>query len=259
MIPDLLQAIGAIIFDFNGVLADDETPHVLCFQQALSEFSLPLTVEDYYGRYLGMDERTCAAWLLRERGEGHNDGLLDRVIARKAELFALRTADDKPPLFAGAAAFVKAARATYRLAIASGGRRHQIDRALQGTPIERDFDVIVAAEDCSIGKPDPAIYRMTLACLNNGGHPPLSASNCLVIEDSLAGIRAARQAGMKVLAVATTYPAEKLCEADGVLPGLLGLTPEAAVGMLTGIGRDSRLAHPAPITVPATATPSKGE
>jgi len=204
MTPDLLQTIGAIIFDFNGVLADDERPHVLCFQQALAEFGLSLTVEDYYGTYLGMDERTCAALLLRARGDGHNDGLLDRVIARKTELFSLRTADDKPPLFPGAAEFVKAARATYRLAIASGGRRHQIDRAIQGTPVERDFDIIVAAEDCPIGKPDPDIYRLTLARLNNGGHTPLSASNCLVIEDSLAGIRSARLAGMKVLAVATT-------------------------------------------------------
>lgn len=247
MTPDLLQGIGAIIFDFNGVLADDETPHVLCFQQALAEFGLSLTVEDYYGTYLGMDERTCAALLLGTRG----DGLLDRVIARKAELFALRTADDKPPLFPGAAEFVKAARGAYRLAIASGGRRHQIHQALQGTPIERDFDVIVAAEDCPIGKPDPAIYRMTLARLNNGTPAPLSASNCLVIEDSLAGIRAAGQAGMKVLAVATTYPAEKLVEADGVLPGLLGLTPEAAIGMLTGTDRDGCLPHAAPSPYPA--------
>ncbi|HMU53736.1 MAG TPA: HAD family phosphatase [Nitrospira sp.] len=227
-----LQAIGAIIFDFNGVLADDETPHVLCFQQALAEFGLPLTVEDYYGRYLGMDERTCTASLLNARGDGGDTGLLDRIMARKAQLFAIRTADEKPPLFPGAAEFVKAARAGYRLAIASGGRRHQIDRAMHGTAIEGNFDVIVAAEDCPIGKPDPAIYRMTLARLNDGGRTPLSASNCLVIEDSLAGIRSARQAGMKVLAVATTYPAETLCEADGVLAGFAGLTPEEAIGMV---------------------------
>jgi HAD superfamily hydrolase (TIGR01509 family) len=239
MTPPPLPAIGAIIFDFNGVLADDETPHVLCFQQALAESGLSLTVEDYYGTYLGMDERTCAASLLQARGNGADHGLLDRIIARKAELFALRTADDRPPLFPGAAEFVKAARSGYRLAIASGGRRHQIDRAIHGTPIERIFDVIVAAEDCPIGKPDPAIYRMTLARLNDCGcSPRLSASNCLVIEDSLAGIRSARQAGMKVLAVATTYSAEKLCEADGVLAGFVGLTPETAIGMVAGIGRD---------------------
>jgi len=231
--PDPRQAIGAIIFDFNGVLADDETPHVLCFQQALAEFGLSLTVEDYYGTYLGMDERTCTAALLRARGRDGDHRLLDRIVARKAQLFALRTADAQPPLFPGAADFVKAARSGYRLAVASGGRRHQIDRALHGTAIEGIFDVIVASEDCPIGKPDPAIYRMTLARLNDGARTPsLSASSCLVIEDSLAGIRSARQAGMKVLAVATTYPAEKLREADGVLAGFTGLTPEEAVRMV---------------------------
>ncbi|SLM46975.1 putative Hydrolase, HAD-superfamily [Nitrospira japonica] len=233
MTPDARQAIGAIIFDFNGVLADDETPHVLCFQQALAEFGLSLTVEDYYGTYLGMDERTCTATLLRASGDAGDRRLLDRIIARKAQLFALRTADDQLPLFPGAADFVKAARSGYRLAVASGGRRHQIDRAIHGTAIEEIFDVIVAADDCPIGKPDPAIYRMTLARLNDGARTPsLSASNCLVIEDSLAGIRSARQAGMKVLAVASTYPAERLREADGVLAGFVGLTPEEAVRMV---------------------------
>jgi len=232
--PDPLHAIGAIIFDFTGVLADAETPHVLCFQQALAEFGLSFTVEDYYGRYLGMDERTCTAALLQARGDGGDRSLLDRIMARKVQRFALRTDGDTPPLFPGAADFVKAARPAYRLAIASGGRRHQIDRALHGTAIEGTFDVIVSAEDCPVGKPDPAIYRMTLARLNAGERtPPLSASNCLVIEDSLAGIRSARQAGMKVLAMATTYPAEKLREADGVLAGFAGLTPEDATGMAT--------------------------
>jgi len=50
--------IRAIIFDFNGVIADDETPHLVCFQQALAEENLSLTKEEYYGAYLGMAERT---------------------------------------------------------------------------------------------------------------------------------------------------------------------------------------------------------
>ena len=57
--------IRAIIFDFNGVIADDETPHVVCFQQALSEFGLVLTATEYYETYLGMDNapvpRCCSA------------------------------------------------------------------------------------------------------------------------------------------------------------------------------------------------------
>lgn len=216
--------IRAIIFDFNGVIADDETPHLLCFQQALEEQGLSLTKEDYYGSYLGMDERTCAAALLAAR-DGHCDRqLLQTITERKAVLFEDYTTSHQPPLFPGVIEFVQQAARKYRLAIASGGRRKQIDYALRNTPIEQDFAVIVSADDCAVGKPDPAIYHYTLKLLNaKEPRPPLiMAAECLVVEDSLAGIRSAKAAGMGILAIATTYPFEKLSEADLVLPALGG-------------------------------------
>jgi HAD superfamily hydrolase (TIGR01509 family) len=193
-----------------------------------------------------MDERTWTAMLLQARDGRCTDSLLQRIIDRKAELFSTSTAGQKPMLFPGVADFVKAARVSYRLAIASGGRRHQIDHALAGTLIDRDFEVIVAAEDFPVGKPDPAVYEITLARLNSVVPPSpfLSASDCLVIEDSVAGIRSARQAGMYVLAVASTYPAEKLGEADAILPTLSHSTPETAIKMLAGIGHESRFKSP---------------
>jgi phosphoglycolate phosphatase len=146
---------------------------------------------------------------------------------RKAELFREHTAQHRPPLFGGIVEFVKAARPDFRLAIASGGRCEQIRRALERTPIERDFEVIVSADDCVVGKPDPAIYLLTLQRLNAQRlhRPLLSTSDCLVIEDSKAGIQAGRAAGMTVLALATTYADEQLTEAALVLPGLQGISP----------------------------------
>jgi len=84
-------ALRAIIFDFNSVIADHETPHLLCFQQALAEAGLSLSREEYYGTYLGMDERTCATALLERR-----DGICDPtihagIIERKAGLFREHT------------------------------------------------------------------------------------------------------------------------------------------------------------------------
>lgn len=224
----------AIIFDFNGVIADDETPHVLCFCQALGEFGLLLSEEEYYGTYLGMDERTCTALLLKAR-DGHSDEIvLRRIQERKAELFRCHTAEHKPVLFPGVVEFVKAARRHARLAVASGGRREQIERALHQTPIQHEFELILSADDCPVGKPDPAIYRMTLARLN-GSVPPrrlLQADHCLVIEDSKAGIRSARAAGMRVLGLATTYAADHLDEADLVLPSLIGVAPEGLLARI---------------------------
>jgi HAD superfamily hydrolase (TIGR01509 family) len=226
--------IRAILFDFNGVIADDETPHLLCFQQALTEVGLTLTKEDYYGAYMGMDERTCARLLLEGR-DGHCDEAdVFRIGERKAELFRAQTGRDKPPLFPGVVEFVKAAKACYRLAIVSGGRKTQIEAALAATAIERDFEVIVTAEDCPIGKPDPAIYLLTRNRLNArpSSEHKISAADCLVLEDSVAGIRSAKAAGMRVLGLATTYPIDKLREADSVVRSLAGLTPEGAIARL---------------------------
>jgi beta-phosphoglucomutase len=71
--------IRAILFDFNGVIADDETAHVECFCRALQEFGLALSKDEYCGTYLGMDERSCTALLLTAR-DGKSDAGLVRQI-----------------------------------------------------------------------------------------------------------------------------------------------------------------------------------
>ncbi len=228
--------LRAIIFDFNGVIADDETPHFFAFQQALAEEGLALTKEAYYGTYLGMDERNCTIALLAA-ATGRSDGArVHRILNRKAVLFREVTATRKPPLFPEVVEFVKQAGERYRLAIATGGRREQIEAALEGTPIEQDFAVIVSAENTVLGKPDPAIYQLTLKRLNEAPpapEPAIGAAECLVIEDSLAGIEAARAARMRVVALATTYPADRLARANLVLPGLGG----ASLGSIEALFR----------------------
>ena len=217
----------AIIFDFNGVIADDEMTHLECFQKALREAGLVLSKEDYYGTYLGMDERTCAAAMLTRRDGTCDHTTLARIIERKAGLFRSHTATHKPALFPWVTGFVQRAVEQYRLAIASGGRREQIQSALAGHPIEAAFEVMISADDCAVGKPDPAIYECALRQLaaKRPNPPLLRADECLVIEDSRAGIQAGLRAGMRVLALATTYPASQLTEAHLVLPSLEGIDP----------------------------------
>ena len=227
-------SLRAIIFDFNGVIADDEAPHFYCFRQSLAEEGLNLSKEDYYGLYGGMDERHCAAALLAAVDE-RDPTRLQRILARKAALFREYEAHQKPPLFPGAVQLVKQAALHYRLAVASGGRRSQILFALTDTPVQQELSLIISADECPIGKPDPAIYLMALERINGSrlpeghSHPgmaQLRPAQCLVIEDSLAGIQAARSAGMKVAAVATTYEPHRLTTADLVLPSLDGVALE---------------------------------
>ena len=240
--------IKAIIFDFNGVIADDETPHVICFQQALAEAGLRLSKDEYYGTYLGMDERTCTRMLLTARNGSCDEQLLFHILERKADLFRAHTALHKPKLFPGIVEVVKGARHRYRLAIASGGRRDQIDAALAGTPIERDFELIVSAEDCPIGKPDPAIYRLTCDRLNanRSGPPPIEPNECLAVEDSRAGIRSSKAAGMYVIALATTYPSDNLREADYVLSNLEGISLDDLFLRIDQISQQRRLVSSQP-------------
>ena len=185
------DVIDAMVFDFNGVIADDETPHLLCFQ-ALAEARLTLAKHDYYGAYLGMDERTCTRLLLEQRDGVCDEAQVLRITDRKADLFRALTTHHRPPLFR-AQRILSAAKARYRLAIASGGRRVQIEDALAGSAIEHAFEVIVSAEDCPIGKPDPAIYLIACDRLNANRESVerITPSQCLVIEDSVAGIRSA--------------------------------------------------------------------
>ncbi|HZC68348.1 MAG TPA: HAD family phosphatase, partial [Nitrospirales bacterium] len=197
--------------------------HFLAFQQALAEDGLALTQEEYYGTYLGMDERTCAGSLLEATTGQRHPARVQRITERKAALFASLTETRRPPLFPGAVEFVTRASARYRLAIASGGRRQQIEFALHDTPIENAFAVLVSAEDAAIGKPDPAIYHLALARLNEASPrpiPAIQATECLVIEDSLAGIQSALAAKMKVVALATTYPPDQLAAAHLVFLSL---------------------------------------
>ena len=218
--PNATARLRAIIFDFNGVIADDEAPHFLAFQQALAENGIGLSKEDYYGTYLGMDERNCLVALMKSRRGKLNREDPERILTRKAELFRRYTTTCKPDLFPGVAEFVLAAGHRYRLAIASGGRREQIEWALRGNPIAHLCAVVVSAEDTTLGKPEPQIYQVALERMNGTDPavvPLIRPEECLVIEDSKAGIQAARRAGMKVVALATTYPAEHLTEADSVL------------------------------------------
>jgi len=218
--------LKAIIFDFNGIIADDEPLHLELFQKVLGEEGLPLSEQDYYAKnYLGMDDRGCFGAVFKANSRTATESDLQRLIARKAEYYkqAIRS---KLILFPGAADFVKQAAGRYPLAIASGALRHEIVMILEHAGIKQYFDVIVSAEDVREGKPSPEGFIKALEQLN--AHPsrsskPILPGECLVIEDSPFGIAAARSAGMKCLAITNSYPAERLGEAHQVLKTLEGL------------------------------------
>jgi HAD superfamily hydrolase (TIGR01509 family) len=214
--------LRALIFDFNGIIVDDEPIHFELFQRVLAEEGIELTETDYYARYLGFDDRGAFTASYREHGCLLGEEQLARLIARKAAYYqdAIR---NNVTIFPGVKTLVANLARQVPLAVASGALRHEIETILSTAGLLRDFAVIVSAEDVKKGKPDPEIFLQALTGLNaqlTKEHHPIAAADCLVIEDSKEGIRGARRAGMKCLAVTNSHPAELLTEATAIVKSL---------------------------------------
>lgn len=212
--------LRAIIFDFNGVLVDDEPLHLQAFQRVLKEEGISLEKKDYYARYLGMDDRGCFRAAYQEHGKPLVEATLKELIRRKAGYYRKAIAEEIR-LFPGVDKLIPALSAEMPLAIASGALRSEIQGILARIGLKNYFQVIVSAEDVAEGKPHPEIFIKAVALLNrNQAERPLGAAECLIVEDSKEGILGARRAGIKCLAVANSHPAGELTQADTVVKGL---------------------------------------
>ncbi len=210
----------AIIFDFDGVIVDTERLHFEAFRRVLAEEGIPLTWEEYTRIYLAMDDKGCFSMALDRHHHEVTPEVVEALIGRKARYFH-DLISDSVTLFPGVADFIRQAAERYPLAIASGARRDEIESLLGKASLRAFFQVVVAAEDVRKGKPDPEAYIAALTRLNRlRPGRPLRPSACLVVEDSLHGVAAARAAGMRCLAVTNSYPAEELIAADLVVKSL---------------------------------------
>jgi HAD superfamily hydrolase (TIGR01509 family) len=208
----------AIIFDFDGVIADSEPLHLAAFQQALEPEGIILTTEAYYADYLGYDDYDAIVAALREAGRPPTEESVQALMAAKAEHF-LALVREGVRILPGVPVFVREAATRVPLAVASGALRREIELILAYAGLRKAFDAIVSAEDVSEGKPAPESFLLALERLQERV-PNLTPGDCLVIEDSRAGIEAARRAGMRCLAVTNSYPASELGAADVVVPSL---------------------------------------
>jgi beta-phosphoglucomutase len=213
--------LRALIFDFNGIIVDDEPIHFELFKQVLAEEGIKLTEADYYARYLGFDDRGAFTAAYREHGRSLDEKLLARLIDRKT-IYYQSEIRSKVRIFPGVEKLVTTLVPVLPLAVASGALRQEIETILSAAGLLKHFAVIISAEDVDHGKPEPEIFLKALARLNaqvEDGHP-IDAADCLVIEDSKEGIRGARRAGMKCLAVSNSHPTELLQEANAVVRSL---------------------------------------
>ncbi|MEO8046655.1 MAG: HAD family phosphatase [Nitrospirota bacterium] len=215
-----MTTLAAMIFDFDGVIADTEPLHFSSFRHTLNEIGIELTESDYYANYLGYDDRGCFIAALTAHQHRTDPTTLTQLMQRKAQTY-LDSVRDHQVIFPGVNEFVRESSAAYPLAIASGALRHEIEVILEHAGLRKEFLHITSAEDVTRGKPDPQPFLQALNGLNQQRREhAFTAGSCLVIEDSIPGIRGAKTAGMKVLAVANTHRIQDLHDAHAVVQNL---------------------------------------
>lgn len=212
------MTVQAIVFDFDGVLADSEPLHLKAYQALLEPEGIHLDEQTYCERYLGYDDEGALRRIAEDHGLLLGDEELELLVVRKGHVFA-ELVGSRDVLYPGAAACVRRLASAWPVGIASGALRADIDLMLRGAGLEDLFRFIVAAGDTDRTKPAPDPY---LRAAELHAVPP---SACVAIEDSHWGLQSAREAGMRTIALTHTYPREQLVpSADAVVDSLAELT-----------------------------------
>jgi beta-phosphoglucomutase len=214
----------AVVFDFDGVLADTEQLHLRAYQRVLSRRGWRLDEAAYFERYLGYNDEE----MLRLYAADHElplDAAGTGALVREKTVVYQEALDTGSVLYPGAAACVRQLGQRFPLAIASGSLREEILRILRAEGLTEAFRAVVSADDVTRSKPAPDPYLAAAAQLG------VSPANCVAIEDSHWGLDSARTAGMRTIAVTTTSPAAKLAAADRVLQRV----DEITVALVEGV------------------------
>lgn len=222
--------IRAIVFDFDGVLADTERLHLGAFQQVFAARGWSLDEETYFERYLGCDDEGLVQAYSSDERLSLARGDVDALVRAKTDAFSHHLSSSDI-LFPGARRAVELLGQHFALGIASGALHAEIDAILTTGGIRDAFQTVVGADDVLTSKPSPEPYLTAAARL--GVDPGM----CVAVEDSAAGLQAAIAAGMKTIAVTTTSSPQALSRADRILSGVHELSFEiiTALGTIQGL------------------------
>ncbi len=205
------MALKAVLLDFNGVVINDEAIHEQLITDLLLEENLRPNPQDLADCCLGRSDAACLSDLLARQGRIISDAYLEKLLSRKATRYQEVMVNlGQLPLYPGIDDLIYQVRAAQlKLAIVSGARRGEIEAVLSLVDWGEHVELIISADDLPVGvsKPAPDGYLMAVELLNRQYTDLiLQPAECLAVEDSFAGIEAAKHAGIPVLGVAHAYP-----------------------------------------------------
>jgi len=205
----LLKMLKAILFDFNGVIINDEAIHNKLIDQLLIEENLRPKRGELRQICLGRSDRACLTDLFASRSRILSDADLDRLISRKSAAYQQELINlEKLPIYAGLPDLLfNIHAAQLKVAMITGALRSEVTTVLARAELTDTFPIIVSGDERVPCKPEPDSYLLAVKRLNEL-YPALNLApaNCLAIEDTFAGITAAKKAGIPVVGVANTYP-----------------------------------------------------
>jgi beta-phosphoglucomutase len=210
----------AILFDFDGVIVNSEPLHFQAFVKTLEEHGILLTELEYYAELIGFDDKGAFKYIFEKNKKPLDPKTFLEVMTRKSKLMMQMIEDKQFAALPGVEAFVRGLWRNYPLAICSGALREEIEAMLIGINLRDCFSIITAAEDVPVGKPDPMGYLQTVRQLAEKTRKKLTPANCLVVEDAPSVAKTVSAVGFPVLAVTTSYPADKLGDAKWVVDSL---------------------------------------
>jgi HAD superfamily hydrolase (TIGR01509 family) len=202
-----MQRYKAVIFDMDGVIVDSEPLHERAFLEVFRQMGCGDSHGMDFAAYYGRSDR--ALWL-DFVAKHHPPQSLEELIAWKQRQF-LELLRREQPVPDGVERLLGELAPRYALAVASGSVHAVIDEVLAMRDLRRFFRVVVSVQDVASGKPAPDVFLRTAELL------AISPRDCCVIEDSAAGVEAALAAGMGIIAITNTLPAEKLAQATHVV------------------------------------------
>ncbi len=211
-----MSEVKGVIWDLDGVIVDTAPFHFEAWKKTLKEMGLPFSQEEF-ALIFGQRNRDV---MMRVVGRALSMEEMERISGRKESLFREALRGNVRPLPGVLFWLEELKRRGYRQALATSAPRENMELMVGSLGIEGFFDEIVLADEVSAGKPDPEIFLLAAKALQ------LSPARCIVIEDAVAGVEAAKRAGMRCIAVATSHVRRTLAEADMVVDGLNDLAPD---------------------------------